>query len=74
MQAVPATLLAARERRDGPPAEPEPGQPVGAAVEPVQEATIIADIPAPATAVAESSHALADRPPDEVAADQLTLF
>jgi hypothetical protein len=24
--------------------------------------------------LAESSHALADRPPDEVAADQLTLF
>jgi DNA polymerase len=74
MQAVPPTLLAARERRAGPPPEPEPGRPVPAASEPVQEATIITDNPGPATAVADSSHAHADRPPDEVAADQLTLF
>jgi DNA polymerase len=74
MQAVPATLLAARERRSGRPPDQEPGRPADAAAESAQEATIVTDTPEPAATAAAHPHAHAERPPDEVAADQLTLF
>lgn len=74
MQAIPATLLAARERRAGTPPDSGSQQPIGRIGESAQEATTITHIPEPVTAVADPSHVRADQPPDEVAADQLTLF
>jgi len=74
MQAVPGTLVAAREQRTAGLRQTKAGPPLGGPADPAQEATTITDIPESVTGLTDAPPVYADQPPDDLAADQLTLF